>query len=64
MLLTSFSLCIMYRKELLRAIDLRLDAITKDLTTSIAHASTNGFDPQTVSHLHRFADTFGAHPLS
>ncbi|KAJ4867427.1 COP1-interacting protein-related [Raphanus sativus] len=52
------------KKELLRAIDLRLDAITKDLTTSIAHASANGFDPQTVSHLQRFADTFGAHPLA
>ncbi|KAG2319791.1 hypothetical protein Bca52824_013004 [Brassica carinata] len=52
------------KNELLRAIDLRLEAITKDLTTSIAHASSNGFDPQTVSHLQRFADTFGAHPLA
>ncbi|CAN7058629.1 unnamed protein product [Brassica oleracea var. botrytis] len=52
------------KKELLRAIDLRLEAIQKDLTTSIAHASANGFDPQTVSHLQRFADTFSAHPLA
>ncbi|CAN6896180.1 unnamed protein product [Brassica oleracea] len=60
-----FSLCVgVYRKELLRAIDLRLEAIQKDLTTSIAHASANGFDPQTVSHLQRFADTFSAHPLA
>ncbi|KAL0697830.1 hypothetical protein Bca4012_053952 [Brassica carinata] len=52
------------KEELLRAIDLRLEAITKDLTTSIAHASSNGFDPHTVSHLQRFADTFCAHPLA
>jgi len=53
----------MYRKELVRAIDLRLEAIKKDLTTAIAHASANGFDPQTVSDLQRFADRFGAHHL-
>ncbi|XP_013744594.1 COP1-interacting protein 7-like isoform X1 [Brassica napus] len=52
------------KKELSRAIDLRLEAIKKDLTTAIAQASANGFDPQTVSDLQRFADTFGAHPLN
>ncbi|CAH2037183.1 unnamed protein product [Thlaspi arvense] len=51
------------KKELSRAIDLRLDAIKKDLTTAIAHASANGFDPNSVSHLQRFADRFGAHRL-
>ncbi|KAL1224120.1 COP1-interacting protein 7 [Cardamine amara subsp. amara] len=51
------------KKELIRAIDLRLEAIKKDLTTAIAHASSNGFDPQTVSDLQRFADRFGAHHL-
>ncbi|XP_010498083.1 PREDICTED: glutamic acid-rich protein-like isoform X2 [Camelina sativa] len=51
------------KKELSRAIDLRLEAIKKDLTTAIAHASANGFDPQTVSDLQLFADRFGAHRL-
>lgn len=55
--------CSMYRKELSRAIDLRLEAIKKDLTTAIAQASANGFDPQTVSHLQHFADRFGSHHL-
>lgn len=53
----------MYRKELVRAIDLRLEAIKKDLTKAIAHASANGFDSQTVSDLQHFADRFGAHHL-
>ncbi|KAL1203739.1 COP1-interacting protein 7 [Cardamine amara subsp. amara] len=51
------------KKELLRAIDLRLEAIKKDLTTSISHASASGFDPHTVSDLQQFADRFGAHHL-
>ncbi|KAF8049365.1 hypothetical protein N665_2227s0006 [Sinapis alba] len=51
------------KKELSRAIDLRLEAIKKDLTTAISQASSNGFDPQTVSDLQRFAETFGAHLL-
>ncbi|VVA91638.1 unnamed protein product [Arabis nemorensis] len=51
------------KKELLKAIDLRLEAIKKDLTTAIANASANGFDPQTVSDLQHFADRFGAHHL-
>ncbi|KAG7591999.1 hypothetical protein ISN45_Aa01g009660 [Arabidopsis thaliana x Arabidopsis arenosa] len=51
------------KKELVRTIDLRLEAIKKDLTTAIAHASANGFDPQTVSDLQHFADRFGAHHL-
>lgn len=62
-LLIDLFFCLLYRKELSRAIDLRLEAIKKDLTTAIAQASANGFDPQTVSDLQRFADTFGAHPL-
>lgn len=52
-----------FRKELLRAIDLRLEAIIKDLTTSISHASASGFDPHTVSELQQFAERFGAHHL-
>ncbi|CAN8292882.1 unnamed protein product [Cochlearia groenlandica] len=52
------------KKELLRAIDLRLEAIKKDLTTAIAHASDNGFDPINVSDLQHFADRFGANRLN
>ncbi|XP_023643151.1 uncharacterized protein LOC17896027 [Capsella rubella] len=51
------------KKELLRAIDLRLEAIKKDLTMSISHASACGFNPHTVSELQQFADKFGAHYL-
>ncbi|KAG7659305.1 hypothetical protein ISN44_As01g062040 [Arabidopsis suecica] len=51
------------KKELLKAIDLRLEAIKKDLTTSISHASASGFDPHTVSELKQFADRFSAHHL-
>ncbi|XP_010428120.1 PREDICTED: uncharacterized protein LOC104712842 [Camelina sativa] len=52
------------KKELLRAIDLRLEAIKKDLTMSISHASASGFNPHTVSELQQFADKFGAHQLN
>ncbi|ESQ35064.1 hypothetical protein EUTSA_v10006648mg [Eutrema salsugineum] len=52
------------KKELLRAIDLRLEAIKKDLSAAIAHASANGFDPHSVSDLQQFADRFGAHLLN
>ncbi|XP_010471265.1 PREDICTED: uncharacterized protein LOC104751087 [Camelina sativa] len=51
------------KKELLRAIDLRLEAIKKDLTMSISHASASGFNPHTVSELQQFAYKFGAHQL-
>lgn len=53
----------MIRKELLRAIDLRLDAVKQDLTTTCARAAAAGFSPDTVSELQLFADRFGAHRL-
>ncbi|XP_021637706.2 uncharacterized protein LOC110633425 isoform X2 [Hevea brasiliensis] len=52
------------KKELLRAIDVRLTAVKQDLTTSLAHASAAGFNPDTVSELQLFSDCFGAHRLN
>lgn len=52
-----------YRKELLRAIDVRLDAAYQDLTNACARAAAAGFDVDTVSELQIFADRFGAHRL-
>lgn len=52
------------KKELLRAIDVRLVAVRQDLTTACARASAAGFNPDTVSELQLFADQFGAHRLN
>lgn len=52
------------KKELLRAIDLRLVAVQQDLTTACARASSAGFTTETVSELQLFAHRFGAHRLS
>lgn len=52
-----------YRKELLRAIDVRLTTVRQDLTTACGRASAAGFNPDTVSDLKHFADQFGAHRL-
>ncbi|XP_065867005.1 uncharacterized protein [Euphorbia lathyris] len=52
------------KKELLRAIDVRLTAVRQDLTTSYARASAAGFNPETVSDLQLFSDCFGAHRLN
>lgn len=52
------------KKELLRAIDVRLVAVKQDLTTACARASAAGFNPETVSKLQLFADRFGAHRLN
>ncbi|MED6204739.1 hypothetical protein PIB30_011712 [Stylosanthes scabra] len=51
------------KKELLRAIDVRLAAVRQDLTTAFTRASAAGFNPDTVSDLKHFADQFGAHRL-
>lgn len=55
--------CIECRKELLRAIDLRLGALQQDLSTACARADAAGFNVDTVSHLQMFANSFGAHRL-
>uniref|UniRef100_A0A0E0AMN8 Uncharacterized protein n=1 Tax=Oryza glumipatula TaxID=40148 RepID=A0A0E0AMN8_9ORYZ len=52
------------KKELLRAIDVRLSALKQDLVTACARASSAGFNPDTVSELVLFADHFGANRLS
>lgn len=52
------------KKELLRAIDVRLVAVRQDLTTACARASSAGFNLDTVSELQQFADQFGAHRLN
>ncbi|KAL2933025.1 COP1-interacting protein 7 [Bienertia sinuspersici] len=52
------------KKELLRAIDVRLAAVKEDLTTACNHASAAGFNPENISELQMFADRFGAHRLS
>ncbi|CAE5967230.1 unnamed protein product [Arabidopsis arenosa] len=52
------------KKELLKAIDLRLAAVRQDLATACNRASAAGFNPITVSELSQFADRFGANRLN
>ncbi|XP_073049741.1 LOW QUALITY PROTEIN: uncharacterized protein [Primulina eburnea] len=52
------------KKELLRAIDVRLVAVQEDLSTACARAAAAGFNIDTVSELQMFADKFGAHCLN
>ncbi|CAN7050005.1 unnamed protein product [Brassica oleracea var. botrytis] len=52
------------KKELLRAIDLRLAAVRQDLETACNRASAAGFNPITVPELTQFADRFGASRLN
>ncbi|KAK4395039.1 COP1-interacting protein 7 [Sesamum angolense] len=52
------------KKELLRAIDLRLVAVQQDLTAASARAAAAGFNVDAVSELQIFADRFGAHRLN
>ena len=56
-------LVLLCRKELLRAIDVRLAAVREDLATAYANASATGFNLDTVPDLQHFADRFGAHRL-
>ncbi|XP_008800453.2 uncharacterized protein LOC103714814 isoform X2 [Phoenix dactylifera] len=52
------------KKELLRAIDMRLVAVKQDLTTACARASSAGFTLDNVPELLLFADHFGARRLN
>ncbi|CAK9144645.1 unnamed protein product [Ilex paraguariensis] len=52
------------KKELLRAIDVRLVAVRQDLATAYARAIAAGFNPETVMELQLFANQFGAHHLN
>ncbi|KAK4383369.1 COP1-interacting protein 7 [Sesamum angolense] len=51
------------KKELLRAIDVRLAAVQQDLSTACTRAAAAGFNIDTVSELQMFADKFGADRL-
>ncbi|XVF25260.1 hypothetical protein REPUB_Repub13aG0198100 [Reevesia pubescens] len=51
------------KKELLRAIDVRLIAVQQDLATAFARAFSAGFSYDAVSELQQFADQFGAHHM-
>ncbi|KAK4354538.1 hypothetical protein RND71_026732 [Anisodus tanguticus] len=52
------------KKELLRAIDVRLTAVRQDLSTASSRAAAAGFNLDTISELQMFADQFGAHRLN
>ncbi|XP_011079454.1 uncharacterized protein LOC105162955 isoform X2 [Sesamum indicum] len=52
------------KKELLRAIDVRLAAVRQDLSTACTRAAAAGFNIDTVSELQMFADKFGADRLN
>ncbi|XP_006362089.1 uncharacterized protein [Solanum tuberosum] len=52
------------KKELLRAIDVRLTAVRQDLSTASSRAAAAGFNLDTVSELQMFADQFDAHRLN
>jgi len=51
---------LVHRKELLKAIDVRLTAVKQDLATAFTRASAAGFTLDTVSELLLFAELFGA----
>ncbi|KAL8537842.1 hypothetical protein ACS0TY_012830 [Phlomoides rotata] len=52
------------KKELARAIDVRLVAVREDLSTACARAAAAGFNIDSVSQLEMFAQKFGAHRLN
>ncbi|KAF5793467.1 hypothetical protein HanXRQr2_Chr09g0417731 [Helianthus annuus] len=47
-------------KELLRAIDVRLETLTQNLSTACGRAVAAGYDHDTVADLQLFAERFGA----
>lgn len=51
------------RKELIRAIDVRLSTLKQDLAAACSRASSAGFNPNSVSELLLFANHFGANRL-
>lgn len=51
------------KKDLLRASDVRLNALKQDLVTYCARASSTGFNHDRVSELLHFVDHFGANRL-
>ncbi|VFQ80724.1 unnamed protein product [Cuscuta campestris] len=52
------------KKELLRAIDVRLATVQQDLMIACSRATAAGFNLDTVAKLQMFSDQFGAHRLN
>ncbi|XP_039123699.1 uncharacterized protein LOC120260327 isoform X3 [Dioscorea cayenensis subsp. rotundata] len=52
------------KKELLRAIDVRLAAVKQDLTMALARVSAAGFTLDNICELSSFAEHFSAHRLN
>lgn len=52
------------KKELLRAIDVRLTTVQNDLYTACSRAAAAGFNLETVSELQTFSERFGAPRLN
>ncbi|XP_076881188.1 uncharacterized protein LOC143529249 isoform X2 [Bidens hawaiensis] len=52
------------KKELLRAIDVRLTAVKQDFDTACARAASAGFNHETITDLQLFAERFGAARLN
>ncbi|CAI9767096.1 unnamed protein product [Fraxinus pennsylvanica] len=52
------------KKELLRAIDVRLGTVQQNLTTACARAAAAGFNSDTVYELQMFAEFFGGQRLN
>ena len=51
------------RRELLRAMDVRLAAVNQELHIAFSHALSSGFDKDTLSNLMEFSQHFGAQRL-
>ncbi|VFQ98639.1 unnamed protein product [Cuscuta campestris] len=60
----TFTIIFSYRKELLRAIDVRLATVQQDLMIACSRATAAGFNLDTVAKLQMFSDQFGAHRLN
>uniref|UniRef100_A0A3Q7FXL7 COP1-interacting protein 7 n=1 Tax=Solanum lycopersicum TaxID=4081 RepID=A0A3Q7FXL7_SOLLC len=52
------------KKELLRAIDVRLTTVQQDLSTACSRAAAAGFNLETVAELQTFSERFGAPRLN
>ncbi|KAJ3673190.1 hypothetical protein LUZ60_006564 [Juncus effusus] len=61
---TSVAAADITKRELLKAIDVRLMAVKQDLTTACTRATSAGFNLHTVSDLLLFSDHFKAHRLN
>ncbi|CAM8955971.1 unnamed protein product [Rhodiola kirilowii] len=48
------------KRELIRAIDVRLVTVKEDITSACLRASSAGFNPDTISDLQFFAEQFGS----